>query len=93
MPILVITCSLCIMARPRYPDLNCEALEAARRNKGLTLNQLAHECYTRGDRKLDQAALSRYERGEVRPSPERLRTIAGVLGVDEADLLAPRIAA
>jgi transcriptional regulator with XRE-family HTH domain len=81
------------MARPRYPELNRQLLERERRRQGLTLADLARRCHERGDKNVDETALSRYERGEVRPGPNRLLILAQALGVTVDDLLAEEIAA
>lgn len=83
------------MARPRYPELNRQLLERERRRQGLTLGALAERCREIGgeDERVDETALSRYERGESRPGPVRLRTLARALGLTVDDLLAEKLAA
>lgn len=87
------------MARPRYPELDRQLLERERRRHGLTLGDLAKKvrdtARTLGDEFecVDESAMSRYERGESRPGPKRLRNIAQALGLTVDDLLAEKLAA
>lgn len=76
------------MARPRYPELNRQLLERSRRRQGLTLGDVAARCHALGDMGVDEIALSRYERGILRPNPRRLPVIAEALGLTVDDLLA-----
>ena len=72
----------------RNPAINGSALRDARLDKVMTLVEVCEACARLNPLvPVDDSNLSRYERGEVSPSPKRLRVIAQVLGLDEGDLL------
>jgi transcriptional regulator with XRE-family HTH domain len=73
------------MARPRYPEINRSEMREARTRLGWTFRQLEERCAELGAR-IDNTLLSQYERGLVRPSPERLPVIAEALGLGLAEL-------
>ena len=73
------------------PAINGSALRDARLGKVMTLVEVCEACARLNPLvPVDDSNLSRYERGEVSPSPKRLRIIAQVLGLDEDDLLIDR---
>lgn len=69
-------------ARPVHP------VKAARLRKGWTLRDLENACTAAGH-KVSYSALSKIERGRTRPRPGTLAILAGVLGVDDPDMLVP----
>lgn len=73
---------------PTHPAIRWQALRDARLDKRMTLAEVCEACAALNPLvTLHSSGLSRYERGEVNPSPQRLRLLAKVLGKTPKDFL------
>jgi transcriptional regulator with XRE-family HTH domain len=73
---------------PTHPAIKGQALREARLDRRMTLVAVCEACAALNPLvTLHSSGLSRYERGEVNPSPQRLRVIAQVLGKTPQDFL------